>query len=460
MSAAAGTVRGAAVAAVRALPLPPGPRGLPFRHLPAFRRDPLAFLESAHRRYGDVLHFSFGPRHITFLAHPDQVRDVLVTQHRNFIKSGALQRARVMLGEGLLTSEGELHLRQRRLAQPAFHRERIAALGETMVAYARRAADAWRPGQELDVAREMNHLALSIAGKTLYGADVGDEADEIGAALNAAMVTFRKRITNPLGLLLDRLPVPGTLKVQRAIARLDATIYRLIAARRASGEDRGDLLSMLLAARDDEGDGGGMSDQLLRDEALTLFLAGHETTANALAWSWHLLAANPEAEAALHAELDAVLAGRAPTADDLACLPYTRAVLAESMRLNPPAWAIGREPLEDFAVGGFRVRAGTVVLMSPWVTHRDPRWWPDPERFNPGRWTDEAEAERPRFAYFPFGGGPRKCIGEGFAWTEGMLVLATLAQRWRLAHAPGAEVGRQPLITLRPTGLRMVAMPR
>jgi cytochrome P450 len=203
-----------------------------------------------------------------------------------------------------------------------------------------------------------------------------------------------------------------------------------------------------------------MSDQLLRDEALTLFLAGHETTANALAWSWHLLAANPEAEAALHAELDAVLAGRAPTADDLACLPYTRAVLAESMRLNPPAWAIGREPLEDFAVGGFRVRAGTVVLMSPWVTHRDPRWWPDPERFDPGRWTDEAEAERPRFAYFPFGGGPRKCIGEGFAWSEGMLVLATLAQRWRLAHAPGAAVGRQPLITLRPTGLRMVAQPR
>jgi cytochrome P450 len=203
-----------------------------------------------------------------------------------------------------------------------------------------------------------------------------------------------------------------------------------------------------------------MSDLQLRDEALTLFLAGHETTANALAWTWHLLARHPDAEARLHAELDAVLAGRLPTADDLPRLPYTRAVLAESMRLCPPAWTIGREPLEEFEAGGYRIRAGTVVLVSPWITHRDPRWWAEPERFDPGRWTPEREAELPRFAYFPFGGGPRKCIGEGFAWTEGILVLATLAQRWKLRHAPGATVGRQPLITLRPTGLRMIATAR
>ena len=431
--------------------------------------------------------FRFGPRRLYLLAHPDQVRDVLVTHHRNFIKSRALQRARELLGHGLLTSEGELHLRQRRMAQPAFHRERIAALGETMVKYAARAGDGWRAGAEMDVAREMNRLTLAIAAKTLFGADVAREADEIGAALNDALAAFN-RLTNPLGPILDRLPLPGTLRVRRASARLDATIYRMIDARRRSGEDRGDLLSMLLAARDEEGDGGAMTDLQLRDEALTLFLAGHETTANALAWTWHLLALNPDAEARLHAELD-ILGDSPPRlwthradeaqpglrtgggpggarpreggcVDDLPRLPFTRAVLAESMRLYPPAWAIGRQPLEEFSAGGYRVRAGTVVLMSPWVTQRDPRWWPEPERFDPDRWTPENEARLPRYAYFPFGGGPRKCIGEGFAWTEGILVLATLARRWRLRHASGAEVGRQPLITLRPTGLRMVAEPR
>ena len=449
----------AAADPLSALPEPPGPGGVPFAHLASFRRDPLRFIDRVRRTYGDVARFRFGPRRIYLLSHPEHVREVLVANHRNFIKSGALQRARVVLGQGLLTSEGEHHLRQRRLAQPAFHRERISALGETMVAYAERAAGRWTPGREMDAAREMNRLALAIAGKTLFGADVERESDEIGAALNDVMAAF-KRLTNPLGLLLDKLPVPGTLRVRRASERLDATIFRMIAERRASGEDRGDLLSMLLAAVDTEGDGGGMSDRQLRDEALTLFLAGHETTANALAWTWHLLALHPQVEAALHAELDAVLPNRPPTADDLPRLATTRAVLAESMRLYPPAWAIGRQPLEPFAVGGFRVRAGVVVLMSPWVVHRDPRWWPDPERFDPGRWTPDAEARLPRFAYFPFGGGPRKCIGEGFAWTEGILVLAAIARRWKLRHAPGATVGMQPLITLRPTGLRMVAAPR
>jgi cytochrome P450 len=444
----------------RSLPAPPGPRrGLPFSRLLAFRRDPLSFLERVHRAHGDVVAFHFGPRPVYLLAHPELVRDVLVTNHRNFIKSRALQRARVVLGNGLLTSEGDAHLRQRRLAQPAFHRERIAALGDTMAAYAERAADGWRAGETLDVTREMNRLTLAIAGKTLFGADVQDEADEIGRALTDTLAAF-KRLTNPLGPLLDRLPVPGTLRVRRATERLDATVYRMVRERRASGEDRGDLLSMLLAARDEEGDGGGMTDLQLRDEALTLFLAGHETTANALAWTWHLLALNPDAEARLHAELDAVLGGRAPASADLPRLPYTRAVLAESMRLFPPAWAIGRQPLEDFEAGGYRVRAGTVVLLSPWVTHRDERWWPDPLRFDPERWTAEREAAQPRFAYFPFGGGPRKCIGEGFAWTEGILLLATLARRWRFRHAPGVRVGTQPLITLRPVDLRMVAEPR
>ncbi|HEX2205647.1 MAG TPA: cytochrome P450 [Longimicrobium sp.] len=444
------------------LPDPPGPRGgLPFGRMAAFRRDALAFLSHVHAAHGDVAYFRFGPRKMYLVAHPDDVQTVLVTRHRSFIKSLALQRARVLLGTGLLTSEGELHLRQRRLAQPAFHRERVAALAGTMVEHASGAAERWRAGAEMDLSREMNRLTLAIAGKTLFGADVEGEADEIGSALTDALSLFR-RLTNPLGVVLDRLPVPGTLRMKRARARLDATIYRIVAGRRRSGGDRGDLLSMLLAARDDEGDGGGMSDAQLRDELLTLFLAGHETTANALAWSWHLLALNPDAEARLHAEVDAVLGGRAPTAEDAARLPYTRAVFAEAMRMYPPAWAVGREPLEALELGGYRVRGGrgVVVLLSPWVTHRDPRWFPEPERFDPGRWTPEAEAALPRYAYFPFGGGPRKCIGEGFAWMEGVLVLAAIARRWRLRHVPGATVGTEPLITLRPTGLRMRAEAR
>jgi cytochrome P450 len=438
-------------------PLPPGPRTrVPGGDLLAFRRDPLGTLERLAAGHGDVAAMRFGPRRVTLLGDPELVREVLVTRHREFIKSYALQRARVLLGEGLLTSEEPLHLRQRRLAQPAFHRERIAAYAADMTAYAARMAEEWRDGETRDVAREMNRLTLAIAGKTLFGAEVAGEAEEIAGALTTALGLYR-RLTNPLGPLLDRLPTPGTLRMRRARARLDATIYRIIAERRRTGEDRGDLLSMLLLAQDTEGDGGGMTDLQLRDEALTIFLAGHETTANALAWTWHLLAGSPRAEAALHAELDTVLSGRLPTVDDVPALPYTRAVLAESMRVLPPAYVVGRQPLHDMEIGGFRVEEGSIVLMSPWVIQRDPRWWPDPLRFDPGRWTPEMEAGLPRFAYFPFGGGPRKCIGEGFAWTEEILVLATLAARWRVRPVPGHPVEPEPMITLRPRhGIRAV----
>jgi cytochrome P450 len=421
----------------------------------AFRRDPTGTLAGLQRRYGDVATFSLGRRRFYVLSHPDLVRDVLVTHHRNFIKSYALQRARVLLGHGLLTSENPLHMRQRRLAQPAFHRDRVAAMARTMVRWAQETAEGWRPGMEVDAGAEMNRLTLAIAGETLLGAGVADEADEIRAALTDALGLFN-RLHNPFGELLDRIPVPGTLRMRRARARLDATIYRAIAQRRASGEARDDLLGMLLAARDDEGDGGGMTDEQLRDELLTLFLAGHETTANALAWTWSLLADHPEAEARLHEELRTVLGGRAPTADDYPSLPFTRAVLAESMRIRPPAWTIGRQPLEDFDAGGYRIAAGTIVLVSPWIVQRDPRWWSEPEAFRPERWmAPDFEASLPRFAYFPFGGGPRKCIGEGFAWMEGVLALATMASRWKLRLAPGARVVPEPRITLRPVGLRM-----
>ncbi|HEV2149383.1 MAG TPA: cytochrome P450 [Longimicrobiaceae bacterium] len=438
-------------------PLPPRRRArFPGADLLAFRRDALGTLERLVRDHGDVAGMRFGPRRVTLLGHPELVREVLVTRHKSFIKSYALQRARVLLGEGLLTSEEPLHLRQRRLAQPAFHRERIAAYAADMVAYAARMAEEWRDGAETDVAREMNRLTLGIAGKTLFGAEVEGEAEEIARALTEALGLF-KRLTNPLGPLLDRIPTPATRRMRRARTRLDDTIHRIIADRRAEGTDRGDLLSMLLLAQDTEGEGGGMTDLQLRDEALTIFLAGHETTANALAWTWYALAGAPEAEAALHAELDGVLGGRLPTADDLPALPYTRAVLAEAMRLYPPAYLIGRQPLHDMEIGGYRVEEGSIVLTSPWITHRDARWWPDPLRFDPGRWSPEREAEQPRFAYFPFGGGPRKCIGEGFAWAEGILVLATLARRWRVRPVPGHPVEMEPTITLRPRhGIRAV----
>jgi cytochrome P450 len=405
-------------------------------------------------RWGDVVMFHLANRRAYLLTHPDLVRDVLVTQHRNFIKSLALQRARVLLGNGLLTSEGEFHLRQRRLAQPAFHKDKIAAMAAAMVRHAERTAQSWRPGMELDMGREMTRMALDIAGDTLMGADVGAEAEEINRSLTDSLALF-DRLHNPFAPLLDRLPVPGTLRMKRARRQLDATIYRAIDLRRRSGEDRDDLLGLLLAARDEEGDGGGMTDLQLRDEMLTLFLAGHETTANALAWTWHLLAQNPGAESRLHDELRTVLAGRAPGAGDYPALPYTRAVLAESMRLYPPAWTIGREPLEDFEAGGYRIRAGSIVLVSPWLVHRDARWWSEPLEFRPERWLGDAEASHPRYAYFPFGGGPRKCIGEGFAWMEGVLALATLARRWRLRPVRGAAPTPQPRITLRAIGVQM-----
>ncbi len=438
------------MAATVRLPDPPGPTGgIPLQRIRAFRRDPLAFLTGVSRRYGDVARFRIGPRRFYLLAHPDHAREVMVVRHRNFIKSLALQRARVLLGNGLLTSEGEAHLRQRRLAQPAFHRDTVAAMGETMARHARRAAEGWKDGEKLDLAREMNRLTLNVAGETLFGADVQREADEISGALTDALSLFT-RLSNPLGPLLDRLPVPATLRGRRARVRLDASIYGIIEARRRSGEDRRDLLGLLLAARDEEGGGGGMDDEQLRDEVLTLFLAGHETTANALSWTWHLLAAHPQAEAALHAEVDAL--DRDPTAADVPRLPFTRAAFAESMRLYPPAWAIGREPLEDFEIGGYRIPAGTIVLMSPYLSHRDPRWWTDAEAYRPERWMPENEDALPRQAYFPFGGGPRKCIGEGFAWTEGILLLATLARRWRFGRCGAPPPRTQPLITLRPSG--------
>ncbi len=433
----------------------PGPKGrLITGSLRPFRRDPIRFLSECARDYGDIARFKIGPQELFFVNHPDLIQDVLVTHHRNFVKGRGLERAKRLLGEGLLTSEGEFHRRQRRLIQPAFHRKRVAAYGETMVAYAARLDERWEDGATLDIHQEMMHLTLSIVGKTLFDADVEGEADEIGQALTTAMQLFRS-ITVPLAELLEKLPLPAKRRFKEARARLDATIYRMIAERRG-GEDRGDLLSMLLQAQDEEGDGARITDQQLRDEALTIFLAGHETTANALTWTWYLLSQHPDVEAKLHAELDAEGDAALPAAD-WGRLRYTEMVLAESMRLYPPAWILGRRALTPYPIGDYVAPANSLILLSPYVMHHDARYFPEPGRFDPERWTPEARASRPRFSYFPFGGGPRQCIGEGFAWMEGILLLATLAQRWRLRHLPDHPVELQPLITLQPRhGLRMI----
>jgi cytochrome P450 len=442
------------------LPAPGPPRRYPLANWLALQRNPLAFLEKV-ARYGDVARFRLGPVFVYVVNDPELIRSVLVTRADAYHKGRALERARRLLGQGLLTSEDAAHLRQRRLMQPAFHRERIAGYGETMVRYAARAADRWKAGGTIDVHREMVALTLAIVGKTLFDADVEEEADEIGKALTEAMELFQRLLMVPFGELLEKLPIPANRRFERARGRLDATIARLIVERRRNPKDRTDLLTLLLLAQDTEGDGGEMTDTQLRDEAMTIFLAGHETTANALTWTWHLLAQNPDAEARLHEELDRVLDGRDPEVGDLPRLRYTEMVLSESMRLYPPAWLVGRRAIVDHDLGGYRIPAGSIVLLSQWITHRDARNFPDPLRFDPQRFTPEAQAARPKFAYFPFGGGPRVCIGEGFAWMEGVLLLATIAKRWRFLSTDGIPVTPAAMITLRPkSGLPMRAEAR
>jgi len=439
-------------------PHPPGPKGfVPGLTLLAFARDPLRFLTNMSRTYGDVAHFWLGSESFFFLSHPDYIKDVLVTHNTSFMKGRGLQRAKRLLGEGLLTSENPLHQRQRRLAQPAFHRQRIASYASLMVDYAQgHQRERWQDGQTVNMSQEMMHLTLAIVGKTLFDTDTEREADEVRIALSSSMVSFT-RLMMPFAELMDRLPLPSTRRFQRARERLDAIIYRMIDERRKSGADRGDLLSMLIMSQDEEGDGGGMTDEQLRDEAMTIFLAGHETTANALTWTWYLLSQHPEVEARLHEEVDAVLAGRAPTFEDLPRLRYTEMVLAEAMRLYPPAWVLGRRALKEYEIGGYRVPTGSIVIMSQYVTHRDQRYFPDPLRFDPERWTSEGKEGRPQFSYFPFGGGLRRCIGEGFAWMEGVLVIAALAQLWRMQLVAGHPVELQPGVTLRPKhGMQMI----
>ena len=430
--------------------LPPGPDvwGL-LKGLVQLRTDRLTPLEDIMRTYGDIAYFRVVGHQFFFVNHPDHYHEILVTRHKDFHKDEGYRFLEALLGKGLLTSEDAFHLRQRRMIQPAFHRQRIAEYGAAMVDCARVARDRWRDGQAIDAAAEMMAVALDIVGRTLFNTDTHGYAQTIAHAMDTVL-QFDERYFLPGGTLLNHLPLPSTRRFKAALRDLDRVIYQMIAEHRAEG-DRKDLLTMLLHARDED-DGTQMTDRQVRDEALTLFLAGHETTANALAWTWFCLSRNPDAEAKLHAEVDAVLAGRDATADDYAALPYTKQVFAEAMRLYPPAYAFGRKAIRDTEVGGYPMPKGSQVAMSPFVIQRDARYYPEPEAFRPERFEPEAWAQRPKFAYAPFGGGNRRCIGEPFAWMEGVLVLATLAQRWRLSCAPDLVPIPDPKVTLRPRG--------
>ena len=355
--------------------------------------------------------------------------------------------------EGLLTSEGDFWLRQRRLVQPAFHRAQIAAYAETMVQYTQRMLEGWRGGEQRDVHQEMTRLTLEIVVKTLFDADVTRDAQDVGKSLELLLelgANFRRTLFVP-----HWMPTPTNLRIKREIAFIESILYRIIGERRASGRETVDLLSMLLHMQDE--DGSRMTDKQLRDETITLFLAGHETTASSLSWTWWLLGRNPAVEAKLHAELDEVLGGRAPTLEDLPRLPYTGKVITESLRLYPPAWGLARVAVENHELAGYPVNKGMGVAMAQWVVHRDTRWFDAPEEFRPERWEGDFIKRIPRFAYFPFGGGPRQCIGNSFALMETTLILATVAQKYRLSLVPDHPVVPLASITLRPRyGVRVM----
>ena len=436
--------------------LPPGPRELPvigqsLRYL----RDPIAFMQEA-ASYGDLVTMSVKPALLLLVNHPDLVRDIVVTYHQLVGRGPNADVLKYAMGDGLVTAGAADHLQQRRLMQPQFHRGRIEGYGMVMGEYAAHHHQSWSDGQRVDMAREMGALTLRIVVKTLFGLELPDDVRRIGEAfefINNYLVT---RVNQPprLRRLLHRLPVPYTVRFRRARASLDSIIFGSIAERRVSNAGNDDLLSLLLEAslEDDDGNGMPLTDQQVRDQTITMFAAGHETTAVCLTWTWYLLAVNPDIQSRFHAELDEVLGDRTPTLDDLSKLVFTDQILAESLRLYPPIWFWSRMAFQPFTLGGYDVPPGALLAAPQLVIQRDPRWFDEPLRFVPDRWTTDFRNSLPRYAYYPFGGGPRQCIGEGFAMMEAKLILATLGQWWQVRHDPRHKAEMLPLISLRPKG--------
>lgn len=445
---------------------PPGPadRGI-IGNFPLGSRDPLGLFRQWAAEYGDIFHYRVLHRHVYALNHPDLVKDVLLTNARNFIKGDALRNNRRIFGNGLLTNEGEPWRQQRRLMQPAFRHDRIQAYGEGMVGHAERMIAGWHDGESRDIYDDMMRVTLKIVTEELFAVQIAADRDRFAAGINTLFeLSSGGRILMPP--LLRMVPTPGNLRYHRAARKLDDIVYGLIRKRKAemaqAAVESDDLFSVLLRATDENG--LAMSDKQIRDEVLTLLLAGHETTAVALSWTWYLLAQHPHVERTLWSELHRVLNGRSPRPQDLPDLPYTERVIKEAMRLYPPIWAIVRSPVSDCEIGGYRVPAGSTILMSQWIMHHDPRYYPEPERFDPDRWLEERSPGTPsgipKFAYFPFGAGPRTCIGASFAMMEAVLVLATTAQHFQVRLAPGIVPEPTPTITLRPKGGIKVVLSR
>jgi len=414
--------------------------------------DPIPLFEHLHERFGRIACYRFMGTLIVFVNDPEWINEILITQAGSFVKERTIRRMKILLGEGLITSDDPIHMRQRRIAAPAFHRQRIAGYAGQMIANAVMLRESWRDGEEIDVSAAMMRLSLQIIARTLFDEEVTAEVLSIADEVNTIMGLYNFLVAFPKLERVLHWPIPGVMQFRRSRARLDAVMQRMVADRRALSreelEQRRDLLSMLIAARDD--DANGMTDAQVRDEALTIFLAGYETVANAMAWTWYLLSENPEARERMEREVDEVLGGREATVDDLPKLQYTEMCFAEAMRLYPPAWAMGREAARPVQLGEYRLPPGTHFFFSQYVVHRAAEYWDAPLGFRPERHTAEAKASRPRFVYFPFGGGRRQCIGEGFAWMEGVLALATIAQRWRMEFLPRFPVATQAKITLRP----------
>ena len=441
--------------------LPPGLRhSLPFYSFrPWFKLGrPILLFEHLFKTYGTIAHYRFMGTPIIFLSDPDYIREVLVNQASAFVKERTVRRMKILLGEGLITSDDPVHMRQRKIVAPAFHRHRINACASQIVACADAQRKGWQPEQSIDIAAASMELSLEIVARTLFDTQVTNEIRGINDEVNTIMGLYDFIVAFPKLEQFIQLPIPRFGKFRKSKARLDGIVERLIGERREAKVDKGDLLSMLLESTyEQEGDSTApsrMSDEQVRDEVLTMFLAGYETVANGLSWTWYLLSQHPEVEARLHYELDGVLGTgnerRLPTLADYPNLRYTEQVFAESMRLYPPVWAMGRMSTKPVVLGPYRIPAGAHFFFSQYIMGRDPRYFPEPLRFDPERFTPEAKAARPKFVYFPFGGGSRQCIGESFAWMEGVLSIATIAQSWRMSYLGTAPPIPRAKITLRP----------
>ena len=488
-----------------ALDYPPGPSSiLPSKLLREFIKNPIAMLMKIAYTYGDISHFKFGRQHMYLVNDPQYIENILIKDNKNFIKSRGLQASKRLLGEGLVTSEGEYHDKQRRIIQPSFHPARIKNYGRIMVDYAERMCERWRDKMVIDIHSEMMHITSAIIAKSVLGSNIVDiESDEVNSALLISM-EYLNRVLMPFGELIEKIPVlPINKDFRSSKNTLDSIVYRMIKEHRdgrgieTKGSRDGnndnnsnsktvnsqyeyDLLHTLMEAQDKEAGITQMSDIQLRDEVMTIFLAGHETTANALTWTFYLLSQHQDVERRLYEELQSVLSRnndknssndvnnaadrskdhnstlRLPAIEDIPKLEYTERVFRESMRLYPPAWTLGRQSLADYVIDKYVVPAGSIILMSQYVMHHNPQYFPNPDVFDPDRWTKEFKSVLPRFSYFPFGGGIRGCVGEPFAWIEGILVIATVYRNWKMHHDPGHKVELKPLITLRPKyGMRM-----